>query len=433
MKIKNIIAILLVAIVFFSCAPIVTPQPQVVFATETVRAPTTTMPTAKPTFTPTPTPKPIAQRIADRSFPSVFQAWSEADNLPNELPIKTVARHDLVWYVAEQLGLKWDNKYTGLGTSFTPESLLVAQLARKTMLDYNPNLILLAALQYRDAQPDWLPQDSPWWAHDANGNRIGGPSEYGVYLLDTHNPSFRTQVVAQAKALIDTGDFDGIMLDWWDDTDPDRISLVKEIRSAIGEDKLIIVNTNWRTAPNSAAYVNGLYMEDCFWYPQRPVCLTPLTPQEWQKTSDTLLWAEANLRQPHINALETWYVNSRNDLNRMRATTTLALTHSNGYALFAGPDDLPTEDHLHNWYPFWDKTLGKPFAAMFKRSDGAFQREFEGGTVIYNPMGNGAISVIFTEPRISAATSQSATTFTLDTMDGDLYLNEGTTTQISSP
>jgi len=405
----------LFVLVFSACVPAVTAAP-----TQTPTFPPA--PTIQPTLTPTPVIKSIAQRIADRSFPSVFQSWSEADNLPNELPIKTVARHDLVWYVAEQLGLEWDNPYAGLAASFTPASLLVAQSTRKTLLGYNPNLILLAAVQYRDAQPNWLPQDSSWWAHDAKGNRTSGPAEYGVYLLDTHNPSFRAQVVAQAKALIDTGDFDGVMLDWWDDSDPDRISLVKEIRSAIGEDKLIIVNSNWHKDPNSAPYINGIYMEDCFWYPQKPVCLMPLTPQEWQETSDTLLWAEANLRQPHINALETWYVNSRDDLNRMRATTTLALTHSNGYTLFAGPNDLPGEDHLHNWYPFWDKTLGKPLAAMIKRPDGAFQREFEGGTVVYNPMGNGKITVVFSDPRRSAATGQSATTFTLDAMDGDLYL-----------
>jgi hypothetical protein len=107
----------------------------------------------------------------------------------------------------------------------------------------------------------------------------------------------------------------------------------------------------------------------------------------------------------------------------MRAATTLALTHSDGYTLFADPNGLPAPDHLHDWYPFWDfKSLGKPREPMIKRRDGAFQREFTGGTVVYNPLGNKIVTVTFDRPRTSAATGKSSTTFTVEGMDGDLYL-----------
>lgn len=334
-----------------------------------------------------------------------------------------MAHHDLVFINEAEIGLRWDNEFAGLGTSFTPWSLSGASIKRNTLLGYNPNLVLLASVTYRDAPVEWLAENSPWWMRAANGQKVGGWN--GNLMLDWHNSDYRTQVVAQAKALMDTGIFDGIMLDWWDDSDPDRITLVQEIRGAIGDDKLILVNTNQYTAPHSAAYVNGLFMEAAFnkSYSEQ-INQPPNTPQEWKKLSDTVLWAEANLRKPQITSLETDYLTSRNDLNRMRATTTLMLTHSNGYVLFAGKDpptsNLATKQHI--FYPFWDKTLGKPIATMIKRPDGAFQREFDGGTVIYNPMGNGAIKVVFTETRRSAATGQSATTFTLDAMDGDLYL-----------
>jgi hypothetical protein len=108
----------------------------------------------------------------------------------------------------------------------------------------------------------------------------------------------------------------------------------------------------------------------------------------------------------------------------MRATTTLALTHSDGYVLFADPNDLPVPDHLHDWYPFWDfKSLGKPSAPMTKRRDGAFQREFSGGTVVYNPEGNKTVTVTFARPRVSAATRKLSNTFTVDEMGGDLFLH----------
>ena len=72
----------------------------------------------------------------------------------------------------------------------------------------------------------------------------------------------------------------------------------------------------------------------------------------------------------------------------MRATTTLALTHSDGYCLFSDPNPLSSPDHLHNWYAFWNRSLGKPVAKGTANSDGTMRREFENGTVVYNPMGN---------------------------------------------
>ena len=43
----------------------------------------------------------------------------------------------------------------------------------------------------------------------------------------------------------------------------------------------------------------------------------------------------------------------------MRVATTLALTHSDGYVLYADPNPLKTPDHLHDWYPFWDAQAGQ--------------------------------------------------------------------------
>jgi hypothetical protein len=106
----------------------------------------------------------------------------------------------------------------------------------------------------------------------------------------------------------------------------------------------------------------------------------------------------------------------------MRATTTLVLTHSDGYALFADPDGLPTPDHLHDWYPFWNKSLGGPAGPGIQRTDGASQREFEYGTVVYNPIDNAPVRVTFNAPRRSAATGQIGTSFLLEPLDGDLYL-----------
>jgi len=67
----------------------------------------------------------------------------------------------------------------------------------------------------------------------------------------------------QAQAMVRSGVVDGILLDWWgaQDEDPDRLSVLQEIRQAIGPDALILVNSNWTIPASSAPYVNGLYME----------------------------------------------------------------------------------------------------------------------------------------------------------------------------
>lgn len=135
-----------------------------------------------------------------------------------------------------------------------------------------------------------------------------------------------------------------------------------------------------------------------------------------------MAWAEANLRAPRVNCLETWYHESRNDLHLMRATTTLALTHSDGYCLFSDPNPLLTPDHLHDWYRFWDTCLGKPAGEGKRQPDGTVRREFDHGTVVYNPMGNEAVSVTFDEVRRSVATGKTARSHHLPSCDGDMFL-----------
>jgi hypothetical protein len=367
--------------------------------------------------------RPVAQRVADRAFPSIFQAWNPADNLEED-PEATIARHDLFWHNPEGYGLRWDGPTPGLSTSFQPASLAAARALRARLIARNPHIVLLAEIRYRDAEPTYLPSDHRWWRRDSSGNRVTGWSEGGYFQFDWSNPEFRAHVAAQAKAVIDSGVVDGIMLDQWHEEDRGRLALLKTVRDAIGPDALIVVNANLQRVPKSAQYINGLFLENCFQHQRGGPCLGPMTLQDWTLIANSLVWAETHLRAPHVNALETWFVSSRHDLNRMRATTTLALTHSDGYVLFADPNPLPVPDHRHDWYPLWDfKSLGRPRSTMTKRRDGSFQREFSGGTVVYNPQGNKAVTVTFDGPRTSAATGVSSRTFTIDAMDGDLYLN----------
>lgn len=355
----------------------------------------------------------LERRIAQRTFPSVFQAWNAATPLPGSSADAVLARHDLVFVHPRALGLVSTNAFEGSAVTFTAASIATARKRRADLLTLNSNLVLLAEVRYRDAPKGFLPEDSPWWQRDPQGQFIVGWAEGNYRLLAVAAPDWQAQVAERARAVVQSGAFDGVMLDWWSD-DAARVSLVQRVRAAIGPEALILVNANDRMIPQTAPFVNGLFME----------CYRSATPADWKRISETLRWAEANLRAPRINCVETWFHQSRDDVALMRAVTTLALTQSDGYCLFSDPNDLPTPDHRHDWYPFWDKGLGPPKAPGRLRVDGAWEREFSGATVVYNPAGNPPVQLQFEQPRHSRATNRRATEHRIAPGDGDIFLRD---------
>ena len=368
----------------------------------------------------------VSQRLEERTFPSVFQAWSGADNLKNEEKMTTQARHDLLFMGVEGFGLHWkDARLTT--TELVPESIPKALAMRKAMLQKNPHMLLLAELRYHDTQNTTLAQDSGWWMRDAAGKMVPAKKSDNMsnfYLLDVSNADLQAHVAARAAALVRSGVLDGVMFDWWKDGQ-DRADLARAVRKAfdgdpqiaagLGHEALILVNANDHTAPISGKEVNGFFME----------CTHSDTAAQWKKISDSLEWAEANLRQPHINCLEIQDHGSREELNLMRAATCMSLTESDGFCLFGDQNSAPTPDHLHNWYDFWNKSLGKAVAKGVARPDGAMSREYENGTAIYNPMGNRDVTVTFDRRHKSVANGKSGRTFTVAGCDGDLFVKVG--------
>jgi hypothetical protein len=162
---------------------------------------------------------PLAERIAGRTFPSVFQAWSPADNLRGEDKQATAARHDLLFSSPGYFLLRWNSSYPGLGESFSAETLAPARRMRAALLERNPHMVLLAEIRYRDAGRGFLPAGHPWWKRDAAGKAVAGWAEGGFAQLDFANPEYRAHVAAQARAVVASGVVDGVMLDWWQEDD----------------------------------------------------------------------------------------------------------------------------------------------------------------------------------------------------------------------
>lgn len=354
--------------------------------------------------------RPLAGRIQARSLPSVFQAWSGVGDAKSSAGVDTLVRHDLIFNVPEFFGLAWKGDHPGEATEFTRASTLAAAAFRKGLLQANPNIVLLGELRYRDAPATHLPPEHVWWRRE-NGERIAGWKEGGFFRLDAANPEFRAHVARQAAGLMATGVVDGMMLDWWEDDD-DHLALIREIRTAIGEEPAILVNANDRRIPRSAPFVNGLFME----------CTQSRSAEDWARIADSLEWAEHTLKAPRINCLETWWQKSRNDLSLMRMTTTLSLVLSDGYCLFSDPNPLPTPDHLHDWYAFWDVDLGRPRGRGERHADGSIRREFEHGLAVFNPPGKRPAKVLFQSAHRSAASGIESHEFEIPGGDGDCFL-----------
>ena len=361
----------------------------------------------------------IYDRIENRGLPSLHMAWNDIDDgsVPRN-SYENIGKHDLVWNGAYFYRLEWQkvNGYEGLSSTINPSSITTALNRRASMLQANPNLIMLYSLEWIEMSLNYLPADSPWWLLNSDGQKIKGWGEggYQAYLMDVNNRSYREMIAAKAKALVETGVLDGIFIDCWKE-DPAYIDLIKLVREAIGEDMLLMVNPNMFEVPQTAPYINGLFMESYL----------STTEADWQQITNTLTWAEKNLRSPQVVCLEVWADTLRSnpaEMHKMRATTALSMTRSDGFCLFADQNSLPVGDHLHNFYDFWNKSLGKATAEGFERADLAWQREFDNGTAVYNPIGNSAVTITFPDERRSVTTGKISKTHTLATYDGDIFL-----------
>ena len=385
---------------------------------------------------------PVEPRIADRNLPSVFAAWNwRLGNQPGLSRVEQITHHDL--YFSAWFGLRF--AYTEQGVSIGGH-LDEARLERDEFLALNPNMVFLVAVHMRDAFHGDSPDDSPYspyWVRDADGNPV--PGWRGTYLVDFTDPGAQDLIVDQAVAVSKCGLYDGIFLDWWSETGTvleeyrtfeaeqlARVTILQRIRAETRSDFLIIVNSNRRKLPRTGVYINGTFMES-----GTPGGFGGEQPQgerlerEISEIENTLRWAEQNLREPQINALEAWAIpteslDSPTNLRWMRAFTTLNLTHSDGYSLII-KGRSPGEQwysHEHLWYDFWDADLGRPVgpkSQLYQETEGLYIREFTNGWAVYNHSGEAQIITLPEEVQ-GVASGLVNTEHALPNLDGEMYL-----------
>jgi hypothetical protein len=424
-----------------------------------------------------------------RNFPSKFSPWVPCGNdplltasgkwewyinldrsqFPPGYPVEDpdwminfmirAAQYDLHWNIPwgyptgtePTLGMVWDNPVKELATSFTQDSIQKALKRRAYMKQLNPDLTLLMDLHWTMVNELAFPADHPWWLRDVNGNRIVKWSDTTYldndktlvktyYYMDINNPDYINHLVQRAVAAVNSGVYEGVLLDcaidfMWErlhnGVNNDPTNLIMTLRAALGSTGIIILNTSYNFVPQWAPYINGVFMEavrtddpNCDWGVISGGACFADEVERWQSLEGVISsWHHNIVHQPKIIALELQTPN-RQDVAEMRAATALTMTHTNGYILYADAYYFPSENHLHNWYSFWDEDLGVPTSGRIDRNDGSFQREYSKGTVIYNPLGNGPVTVSFSDERRQASTGAIGYSFVVNGKDGDMFIKD---------
>ncbi len=410
----------------------------------------------------------IGPRIKDRKYPSVFSAWYyDMLNVPNLSDDEELVYHDLFWG-GPGFHLQWHPTPRGLRLFGRIDD---AHWKRQYLLSQNPNFLRLVSLDYIDADPSDYSEAWPHWIRDANGDRVRAYAGGSTFLIDFTHPVVQDILIQKALAVAKCGLYDGIFLERWQEgtvtLEDDkgvcyrgvkaewsaRISVMRRIREAVGDNFLIIVNTGRRKAQLSAPYLNGAFIEAILDEGD-----TAYTHDRLREIESTLLWSEQNFRGPQINALEGQGIpferpDSPRNQQMMRLITTLGLTHSDGYVCYVmgvtgiihkheyeiSPghkiDHIAGKRHNHNhqhyWYPFWDAPLGRPVgekAQLYHNSkghavEGLFIREFTNGWAVYNRSGKEQ-KIRLPAQTTGVANGITSTQHTLLDLDGEIYLKK---------
>ena len=403
---------------------------------------------------------PVVSRMENRSFPSVFQAWDDLiGSIGNEqtpeniefwdsetLYTERLTKHDLHW--SPFFGLWWDTSEAeptyGLSTRLGG-ALEAAKTIRQQRLSRNPNMLFLVEVRiHNHLQAAAFPPYSDFWLRDSHNRILQNRS--GEYMVNFLHPDLQDLLIERIEAIARCGLFDGVMIagfhsnatdfidrHFHDATDEEIIAattrILREVRTRVRDDFLILVNTDSTKPTAYTEYVNGIFMG------AHRDSNGSYTREELQKIEETLLWAETRLRAPQINCLEgegvgTSPPDSPVNIRWARVFTTLSLIHSDGYVLYTDgmrSVDPDASHHSHYWYPFWNANLGQPVgekAQLYENQEGLFIREFTNGWVAYNRSGKPQKMQL--PMQVTAVTSGGiGVNHTISDLDGEIYLKSG--------
>ena len=375
-------------------------------------------------------PEPLEPRLANRTFPSIFRAFAGIIvNIPDVHDRHALTAKYDAWFTGLPFGSRWLQIGDEWHVTGVMEDLLEG---RSKFFSLNPNMIFLAEVRLRDSggsiPSDFFPDNHPYWLRLPSGELA---IDNERRLINFAHPDVQDIIVGQALAIARCGLYDGVFFDWWrefdstvgylislEDAQRARKNIIDRIRAGTRDNFLIVGNTNENIAPLNGPQMNGGFMEAF-----TPAPGIPREPSI-RIVRDSLQWLETNLREPRTVMLEggtdtSEPPDSPYNLQLMRATTTMSLTHSDGYVLFGIGGG-----HEHYWYDFWDADLGRPVGPKFQfyeEIEGLYIREFTNGWAVYNQSGEAQVVTLPDEVQ-SVANGLVNTEHAVLNIDGDIFL-----------
>ncbi|MEW6357580.1 MAG: putative glycoside hydrolase [Planctomycetota bacterium] len=331
-----------------------------------------------------------------------------------------------------------------------------AQDELKYIKSKNPDIIILKYLSLRGGRPTDKHMKPEWWITDPGGKPI--QPWPGVALLNQTRPDLNAYLIYQAKLVLEKQPlFDGIFLDSFEskisylnggklDANHDRRADDKDwldeewkkglLRVAEGirnlrDGKVIVMANGWDPLDFGFEYLNGCLLEDA-------VVRVAEGRGKWDELMGGYLrWFEV-LRKPRVTGIvsgggaisDPWEWNklsqaerdaeaerARNNLKCMRFGLCATLMGDGYY----GYDYQTVCRGQYWWYKEFDAPLGYPRGTAFARPDGAWQREYDGGSVVVNPTLE-PVTVTFAAPQKDATSDAVGTEMTVEPRDGRIFL-----------
>lgn len=356
--------------------------------------------------------------VPEAPAPQIAMLWSP---VRGERSPESMAKHDLIMAGAESFGLKYEGGNQGLANSFTPESIESAKRKIQALRQLNPRAVILGELMFYEYGEKWLPEDHPWWLR-TNGKR----EQFwpGTYRMNWYDPEYRSHVARLTASFKECG-VDGIFYDnLRKETEP-WVKLLQEVREKVGNEFLILVNSGYDVGNHdfAAPYLNG-FMYESGWSHNR---------KEWDDLIRKMQHSETLLREPRISVIERFedigshagwpgQPGQRPEPDPAARRWSLAFALATGDYFYLFSDNT---SHRHDWYPEYDRKIGKPLNPGQRINSHVWQRDYEGGRVIVNlPGAKEPFAVTTDAAMVDVLSGSKGKKFTLPPGDGCILVPE---------
>lgn len=362
----------------------------------------------------------VNQDFTEAPYPRIGMLWR---TIRGEQGIESMAKHDLIMAGQGSLGLEYDREPAGLATGYSVESIEEAQKRISQIRFRNPDVLIIADLLFYEYPDEWLPDDHPWWLRKDGERQQFWP---GTHRMDWYNPDYRKKVIKQTLALKQAG-VDGVFYDNLRNEPEPWVAFLSDLRKAIGDDFLILINAGYDVGTYNFAYpyINGI-MYESGWSHSRT---------NWDQCIRQMQYSQSLLREPMISLIERfeetrdragWPGDSQSgqkptpDPAARRWSLCFALTIGDFYYLFSD-----NTSHRHDWYKEYDDKIGLPVEEGLRINEYVWTRKYEKALVVVNlPGAESNYSINLTRSHKDSLTGEKGKHFIVPPGDGRILMAE---------